>query len=493
MQLPIAILKVKGTLYVLEYSSNIDYVRLQELIEKLIPEQNLSLGLNREALKALCGLASTKADRKLIRVATTAGMSASQAQSTYGISNLHKEREKVAKACKEYAAIRNTVNELVMAKEKAVLESFGVIEGSDSEEETLHTDSDSDDQSSDNETKNDDNKGSEIGNMEARKCGYNGPVETDRDIVEENGNINVVQSQEHLLVILRENMFNWFAFIAELEIIYPDLTKEGLEQMLHAFVHYLSDIDLNAEETALWRQFHQAYLTTRSQTISEEQHRVGGVWTDSESDDPEDWVQMTGRGILQSKEFQEQIKKKKAAFARLKKRMIAKEVTRKALLKRKVPKSVNKTLCKFPNIGKDIEAFAKENRVGADAWRRTGVLTFSGNLKRGPKITYNRIKEYLEKKYCTNIGYGTIVQLCLAQNKRRRSAGRYWGIAGLKSRRARKGFNVRLNIDAHWSCAFYKCLDYIQRKDGENKVVLNRMMLQASGLTLLTPTNSTRF
>ena len=80
-------------------------------------------------------------------------------------------------------------------------------------------------------------------------------------------------------------MHNWFAFIAELEIIYPDLTKEGLEQMLHAFVQYLSDIGLNAEETALWRQSNQTYLTTRSQTMSAEEHRVGEVWTDSESDD----------------------------------------------------------------------------------------------------------------------------------------------------------------------------------------------------------------
>ena len=60
MQLPIVILKVKGTLHVLEYNSNIEYVRLQELIEKLIPEQKLSLGLNREALKALCDLAIQK-------------------------------------------------------------------------------------------------------------------------------------------------------------------------------------------------------------------------------------------------------------------------------------------------------------------------------------------------------------------------------------------------------------------------------------------------
>lgn len=96
------------------------------------------------------------------------------------------------------------------------------------------------------------------------------------------------------------------------------------------------------------------------------------MWTDSESNDPEDWVELTTPDRLKSRAFQEKIKKKKAAFVRLKKRMMAKEVTRKALLKRKVPKSVNKTLRKFPNIGKDIEAH------------------------RGEKITYNRIK-HLEK------------------------------------------------------------------------------------------------
>jgi hypothetical protein len=216
-------------------------------------------------------------------------------------------------------------------------------------------------------------------------------------LVKANANMNFVQSEEILLIILRENKHNWFSFIAEVEILYPDLTKEGLQQLLDVFVRYMSDVNLSTEETTLWQQSYQAYLTTRSQTVGEEQHRVGGVWTDSESDDPEDWIELKTCSSLQSKAFQEKVKKKKAAFARLKKRMIAKEVTQKALLKRKVPKAVNKTLRQFPNIGKDIETFAKENRVGADAWRRTGVLTFSGNLKRGPKITYNRIKQHLEK------------------------------------------------------------------------------------------------
>ena len=62
----------------------------------------------------------------------------------------------------------------------------------------------------------------------------------------------------------------------------------------------------------------------------------------------------------------------------------------------------------------------------------------SGNAKGGSKITYNRIKEYLEKKNCTKFGYGTLVQLCVVHNRRKLSARRYWGAASLKSRRARK-------------------------------------------------------
>ena len=46
-----------------------------------------------------------------------------------------------------------------------------------------------------------------------------------------------------------------------------------------------------------------------------------------------------------------------------------------------------KTLVKFPTIGKDIEDFVEEHRVGADQWRRTGVFTFDGNQKKGPNVS----------------------------------------------------------------------------------------------------------
>ena len=144
------------------------------------------------------------------------------------------------------------------------------------------------------------------------------------------------------------------------------------------------------------------------------------------------------------------------------------------MLQRRKPARVSKTVQKYPDIGKAIEDFAIERRIGADSWQRTGLLTFSGNVKRGPKLTYRRIKEYLEEKYSTKFGYGTVVQLCSVHNKRKLSSKRYWGAAQIVSRRARKGFNVKLNVDAKWSCSMYQILDYIQLKNGLDKIVINR-------------------
>ena len=104
--------------------------------------------------------------------------------------------------------------------------------------------------------------------------------------------------------------------------------------------------------------------------------------------------------------------------------------------------------------------------VGADSWRRTEVLTFDGNRRVGKKVTFQRIQEHLEAKYKRKFGYGTVVQLCIPRNKRRKSPARYKGLAQVTNRRARKGFTLKYNPDEHWSAALYRGLDDIQYKDG---------------------------
>ena len=78
--------------------------------------------------------------------------------------------------------------------------------------------------------------------------------------------------------------------------------------------------------------------------------------------------------------------------------------------------SVRGILKDHPDIGKANEEYVQERNVGADVWRRTGVLTFDGNTKVKQKVTFRRIKEHLESMYNHKFAYGTIVQLCVAIN-----------------------------------------------------------------------------
>lgn len=192
------------------------------------------------------------------------------------------------------------------------------------------------------------------------------------------------------------------------------------------------------------------------------------IESDSENDDPEDWVDVD-EGL--SEKMKSLVVNEKRKQRKRDRRRFLKIVAERSVLKRKVPKRASRLLKEFPNLGK--EDFVQDNQVGADAWRRTGVATFDGNVKSGPRVTYRRIKEHLERKYQRKFRYGAIVQLSVVQNKRRKSSKRYWGAAQITCRRAQKGFNLKLNPDAHWSSSFYKGLNKIHFEDGRDKCVIN--------------------
>ena len=70
-------------------------------------------------------------------------------------------------------------------------------------------------------------------------------------------------------------------------------------------------------------------------------------------------------------------------------------------------KRTSKILRDCPNIGQTIESFVEDHSVGADAWRRTGVLTFDGNANLKDKVTYTKIQKHLEEVYGRHFAYGT--------------------------------------------------------------------------------------
>ena len=155
-------------------------------------------------------------------------------------------------------------------------------------------------------------------------------------------------------------------------------------------------------------------------------------------------------------------------------REVKKRLAESRFLKRRRNKKVGKIISECPGIGKEIEDFVQDcGAGGGGAWRRTGILTFDGNRKI-KKATFQRIKEHLEEKFNRCISYGTVVQLCCARNKRRRSAAWYRGLAKVVSKRARKGFSVRYNPDKHWSSLLYAGLDRLQYEDGSNIINIGR-------------------
>lgn len=97
-----------------------------------------------------------------------------------------------------------------------------------------------------------------------------------------------------------------------------------------------------------------------------------------------------------------------------------------------------------------------------------------------------KIRQHLQEKYNRHFAYGTVVQLCVARNKNRRSASNYKGAALVTTRRARKGFELRYNPDNHYSAALYRGLNLIQYTDGSNITNINRD--DASGFRLDTLT-----
>ena len=176
------------------------------------------------------------------------------------------------------------------------------------------------------------------------------------------------------------------------------------------------------------------------------------------------------------------ITRKRKAIARRARRLKASKLATSNFLSRRISKRVKTLVDRFPDIDETIESYVSEANIGADAWRRTGVLTFDGNLKVKQKVTYGRIQQHLHDKYDYKFSYGTVVQMCVARNKHRRSSSNYKAVANVTTRRARKGFELQYNPDKHWSAALYQGLNLIEYTNGSDITNINRD--DASGFRL---------
>ena len=262
---------------------------------------------------------------------------------------------------------------------------------------------------------------------------------------------------------LRDSQFNWFELVSRIE-------DKGIDVS-----HLESNFEnvstrLSIEDCQLLHNSHDAYLEVQRAEMPSQDRQVeslnGYIVSESDSDNPDSYLPGGDAGSA--------LRKRLAAIRRKCRRDCAKAISQKNYLRRKRNKKLSGIVHRYPQIGKEMGKFVTDRSIGADAWRRTGVLTFDGRKEVKEKVTYSAIKNHLEQVYNQSFSYGTVVQLCVARNRRRKSARRYKGLAKVTSRRARKGFQLRYNPDNHWSCALYRGLSYIQYTDGTNIMNLNR-------------------
>ena len=406
---------------------------LNEVLAKTV-ETRVSF-VTKDELKCLLALAESEAEKERIKYAVvkSAGMSADKANKVFGFHNMNRRAEAVELAYKEACDIKDSIMNIAHLKDRALLGSFRL-------QDTI-----SDDENSDSE--DDDEL------LEQPKGQYN--YFADEKQVEDDNSSNCISQQnvlldvtgeiksEDILDVLKQTKFNWFALEEAISQKFPLLSKDTINQSLSTISEQLPCLpNLSKEDNMLLEQSRQAFIFVNQSSVREKDLQDGLIVSDSDSSDAEVWQK--GISNVFDNNGRLLIEKKRASLKRKTVRVAKRRIMEKRFLRRRRSQRVGKIIKECPGIGEVIEEYVAQCGAGADAWRRTGVVTFDGNKKVQKKATFKRIKAFLEEKYKRNFAYGTVVQMCIARNKRRRSAGRYKGLAKVVHRRARKGFNFVL-------------------------------------------------
>lgn len=193
--------------------------------------------------------------------------------------------------------------------------------------------------------------------------------ESETDVNKQTKAVITPDEQCYMIRLLKECNFNWFEMVDQFE------EEKQLLNKLSSFYDNLSTDIFNERELQLIHQSYEAFQADEAQYsyIREQAERLleGEIVTESDTDDLD--VAYLERNAA--------VKKRIDSLKRNAQRRIAKRNAEKQYLQRKSSRSVNSITTTYPDIGNTIEEFVKECNVGADAWRRTSMLTFDGNVK----------------------------------------------------------------------------------------------------------------
>ena len=223
--------------------------------------------------------------------------------------------------------------------------------------------------------------------------------------------------------ILQRCEFNWFHFMDSIPV------QEQQKMYFVSSVLMLESFEkccLNEQDKCLLKQSYLAFCSAKEDAYDQDRTaRIVNreIVSESESDSPETYANTTDPLSATRKEL---IAKKRPAIRRRARRKQEKAISEQSFLSRKASKRATTLLQTFPDIGETIDTFIQDHQVGADAWRRTDVLTFDGNVNLKEKVTFDeKICQHLQDTYQPKFSYGSVIQLCIPRNRRRTSAKRY--------------------------------------------------------------------
>ena len=444
LQLPVVAVRIGSPssgiseISVMEHMSGVDYVKLRTILSVNPKAMSTKPAMTKEDVQHILSFAQNRQERETLvyTFCKAARLSATSARKIYGIDNLSQRTKKVEAALQDARSLRECIDSMIECQDDAVTMSLGLMPV---EEEQ-----------SGEESQDDSDEGEETG--------------------EKINDFKELIPLEDTISLLQQCRWNWFEFLDQMEE--KDGYCEGATNVLYTRAMSCTTIQVSHQEKELLQQSYDAYKIDQEICLPVDQRNAdafnGMIVSDSEVEDPEDYLEENRERLKMV------VARRRRAIKRRGRYLKAKKLAEQKFLARKQCKRTDSIINQYPDIGKVIEDFVEQRNIGADAWRRTGVLTFDGNTLVGKKVTFKRIQQHLQQVYKRSFSYGTVVQLCVPRNLRRRSAKSYKSVARVTCRRARKGFEMKYNPDRHWSAALYRNLNKVEYEDGRNIVNIMR-------------------
>ena len=342
--MPLVIFRVKKSekrqseLFVMEKAEGFNYQGLISFLNKSLSQKSRPQGITREEIKQLLKITRSDRERECIRYAVykASGATPTEARRLYGFDNMRTRAAHVETFLKEAQELYEAVDDMARIQDKALLDSMGLSNSSCSSDASSGEESDF-----------------------LPPCDSCLHFDNGKSVEES----KPVPSNSSLAVTLAESDFNWFEFVERVSI-----KEASLEQ----FFLDIPNLGFSEKQIQAVVQSHRAFLSSKSSYEERIARSINGeVVSESESDKPEQYV---GIKDVMSQREKAIVKKRRRA-----RRERARALAERRFLSRKVSKRTSKIIRDCPDIGEKIELFVQEHNVGADKWRRTGVLTFDGN------------------------------------------------------------------------------------------------------------------